>query len=180
MARPTLKQDGRMPSKSSRVVRLGVSLEPELLAHLDAWVRRRNSASRSDALRSLIRKELVEEELDDPDADAVASVMLLYRHDAPSVLRRLTAEEHRWGPHIRFTGHAHLEGNACVEIVVVAGKRAEVIAAAEDLRGVRGVSFGDYSLVSPRVSGGATGHRHPHPPRARAPPLSTPAHSTRA
>jgi CopG family nickel-responsive transcriptional regulator len=151
-----------MPSRGSGVVRLGVSLEPELLQKLDSWVRARNSPSRSDALRSLIRKELVEEDLDDPESDAVATVTLLYRHDAPSVLRRLTAEEHRWGEHIRFTGHAHLEGHACVEIVVVAGRRREVVAAAEDLRGVRGVAFGDYSLASPRVTGGTTGHRHPH------------------
>ena len=145
------------------VVRLGLSMEPELLASLDRWVRQRNSASRSDAVRALIRKELSEERLGDPDADAVACLMLLYRHDAPNVLRRVTAAEHRWGPHIRSSSHIHLEGGSCMQILGLAGKRSEVIAAAEDLRGIRGVAFGTFALGTPAIAGGSTGHRHPHP-----------------
>lgn len=59
-----------------------------------------------------------------------------------------------------------------MEILALLGKRREVIQAAEDLRGIKGVAFGDYSLTSPSIIGGRTGHRHPHagpgPPRNRA------------
>ncbi len=144
------------------VVRLGVSLEPSLLRLLDAWVRERNSPSRSDAIRALIRKELSDQTLGDPDADSVATVTLLYRHDAPNVLRRLAAEQHRWGDHIRFSGHIHLRGDTCVEVLGMVGSRRELVRAAEDLRGIRGVAFGDYSITSPSIVGGSTGHRHPH------------------
>ena len=78
---------------TSRVVRVGVSLEPELLGLLDRWVRERNSTSRSDGIRALIRKELSDRVLADPDADALGVVALLYRHSAPNVLRRLTAAD---------------------------------------------------------------------------------------
>lgn len=149
-------------ARSTSVVRLSASLEPELLGLLDRWVQERNSPSRSDAIRALIRKELTEEKLGDPQADAVACVTLLYRHDAPGVLRRLTAEEHRWGDHIRFSGHVHLQGGSCMEILALMGKRREIIQAAEDLRGVKGVAFGDYTVSSPEIIGGRTGHRHPH------------------
>ena len=74
----------------SGVVRLGVSLEPSLLAALDRWVAQRNSPSRSAALRSLIREELSGETLEDPEADAVGTVTLLYRHNTPMLQRRLT------------------------------------------------------------------------------------------
>jgi len=150
-------------TRKDRVVRLGVSLEPQLLANLDRWVGERNSPSRSDAIRALIRKELTEEALGDPEADAVATVTLLYRHDRSGVLKRLTAEQHRWGEHIRFTSHTHLRGETCLEVIALAGKRAEVIAAAEDLRGVRGILFGEYIVASPQLAGGTSGHRHPHP-----------------
>ncbi len=142
-------------------------MEPELLAALDRWVGQRNSDSRSDAVRALIRKELAEEELEDPDADAVGCLMLLYRHEAPNVLERITAAEHRWGPHIRSSSHVHLEGGSCLQILGLAGKRREVIAAAEDLRGIRGIAFGKFTVGSPRVAGGASGHRHPHDPEQR-------------
>lgn len=155
---------------SSKVVRLGVSLEPSLLGLLDHWVEERNSPSRSDAIRSLIRKELSDRMLADPEADALGVVALLYRHEAPNVMRRLTSAEHRWGDHIRFTTHIHLEGDACAEIVVLLGKRREIDLAIEDLRGVKGVLEGESLVTTPSIAGGRTGHRHPHePPRVQGP-----------
>ena len=155
------------------VVRLGVSLEPDLLEALDRWVRQRNSASRSEAIRFLVRKELSEAALADPEADAVGTVMLLYRHTDPRVLERLTSAQHRWGDHVRFSTHLHLEGEACLEVLVLAGRRREVERAAEDLRGVKGIVEGDYLVGTPRVAGGRTGHQHPHgdvgPPGALKP-----------
>jgi CopG family transcriptional regulator, nickel-responsive regulator len=148
--------------KDEHVVRLGVSLEPDLLTLLDSWVKERNSPSRSDAIRALIRKELAEHELGDPTADAVAAVLLIYRHDAPNVLRRLTATEHRWGSHVRSSSHVHLEGGSCMQLIGLVGRRDEVINAAEDLRGVKGIAFGRYALGTPAVAGGTTGHGHPH------------------
>lgn len=151
------------------MVRLGVSLEPSLLRLLDAWVKERNSPSRSDAIRALIRKELSEQELGDPESDTVASVMLLYRHDAPNVLQRLTEAEHRWGSHIRSSSHVHLENGSCLQLVGLVGRRQEVVNAAEDLRGVKGIAYGSYSLGSPVVAGGTTGHVHPHDHRSAKP-----------
>jgi CopG family transcriptional regulator, nickel-responsive regulator len=146
----------------SRVVRLGVSLEPELVRALDRWVEQRNSPSRSDALRFLVRKELAEASLHDPTADAVGTVMVLYRHTAPNVLRRLTAAQHRWGDHIQSANHFHLQHDVCLEVVVLKGRRAEVVRAAEDIRGVKGIVQGDYLVGTPTTAGGRSGHRHPH------------------
>jgi CopG family nickel-responsive transcriptional regulator len=153
---PYSKQDGY-------VVRVGVSLEPELLRQLDTWVKERNSPNRSDAIRALIRKELTEKELGDPDAETVGCLMLLYRHDAPNVLRRVTAVEHKWGAHVRSSTHVHLEGGSCMQILGLAGRRREVISAAEDLRGIRGIAFGRFALGTPAVTKGRSRHRHPHP-----------------
>jgi CopG family transcriptional regulator, nickel-responsive regulator len=147
---------------TSKLTRTTVSLEPDLLARLDHWVHRRNSRNRSDAVRAIIRGELGRTTVTDPEADTVATVTLLYRHDASNLLERLTAAEHRWGEHIRSSTHVHLKGGACLEVLVLTGKGREVISAAEDLRGVRGVSLGEYILSSPRLAGGATGHHHPH------------------
>jgi CopG family transcriptional regulator, nickel-responsive regulator len=161
---------------TAKVVRLGVSLEPELLALLDRWVEERNSPSRSDAIRSLIRKELADRMLADPDADALGVVALLYRPEAPSVLRRLTRAQHRWGSHIRSTSHIHLEGDACAEIVILLGRRGEIDRATVDLRGVKGVLETAALVATPAVAGGSTGHRHPHDLRGVRPP----AHVARA
>ncbi len=146
--------------KGDYVVRLGISLEPDLLTLLDRWVRQRNSPSRSDAIRFLVRKELADIDSLDPDADAIGTVMVLYRHTTPNVLRRLTAAQHHWGRHVRFANHVHLDGEECLEVVVLAGKRSEVRAAAEDIRGVKGVLQGDYLIGAPGATGEAIGHHH--------------------
>jgi CopG family transcriptional regulator, nickel-responsive regulator len=145
-----------------KVVRTAVSLEPELLALLDGWVAERNSPSRSDGIRTLIRKELSQRTLANPESDALGVVALLYRHDTPNVLRRLTAAEHRWGEHVRSTTHVHLQGDACAEVILLLGRRREIERAAEDLRGVKGVRDGGWLVTSPAVAGGRTGHHHPH------------------
>jgi CopG family transcriptional regulator, nickel-responsive regulator len=145
-----------------KVVRTAVSLEPELLALLDRWVAERNSPSRSDAIRALIRRELSDRTLADPDSDALGVVTVLYRHDAPNVMRRLTTAEHRWGDHVRSTSHVHLEGDACAEVILLLGRRREVEAAAQDLGGVRGVLDAESVILTPSVAGGRTGHHHPH------------------
>jgi CopG family transcriptional regulator, nickel-responsive regulator len=144
------------------VVRTAISLEPEVLGALDRWARRRNSRSRSDAIRFLVRGATSASELADPDADAVGTVMVLYDHRSPYVQRRLTAAQHRWGDHIRSSSHVHLEGDVCLEVMILAGHRREVERAAEDLRGVKGVSQGDFLIASPGAAGGGSGHRHPH------------------
>jgi CopG family transcriptional regulator, nickel-responsive regulator len=163
-----------------KVVRLGVSLEPSLLALLDRWVDERNSPSRSDAIRALIRKELSDRTLADPEADALGVVALLYRPDTPNLLERLTAAEHRWGSHIRSTSHIHLEGDACAEIVILLGQRREVDRATVDLRGVKGVLETSALVTTPSVAGGSTGHRHPHEPEGRARPHHAPRPSRAA
>lgn len=147
---------------TNHVVRLGISLEPELQDALDRWVRERNSASRSEAVRFLVRKELAEKGREDPEADAVGTLALLYRHDRPMVLRRLTAAQHRWGSHIHSSTHLHLRGGACVEVLLLVGKRREIERASEDLRGVKGIIEGRFTTVTPELAGAATGHRHPH------------------
>ncbi|MCI4332368.1 MAG: nickel-responsive transcriptional regulator NikR [Thermoplasmata archaeon] len=151
------------------VVRTAISLEPEVLAALDRWVEQRNSRSRSDAIRFLVRGATSAASLGDPDADAVGTVMVLYDHRSPYVQRRLTAAQHRWGDHIRSSSHVHLEGDVCLEVMILAGQRREVERAAEDLRGVKGVSQGDFLVASPGTAGGRSGHHHPHghPPAHR-------------
>lgn len=147
---------------SRRVVRTAISLEPGELAALDRWVATRNSGSRSEAIRFLVRQATSDSSLGDPNADAVGTVMVLYDHRSPYVQRRLTAAQHRWGDHIRSSSHVHLEGDLCLEVMILAGQRREVERAAEDLRGVKGVSQGDFLVASPGTAGGGSGHRHPH------------------
>ena len=152
-----------MPRRRSKVTRFAISLDRGLASRLDRLVAQRNSPSRSEAIRFLVGRELAESMLgSDPEADTIAVVLLLYRHDAPNILRRLASAQHRWGDHVRSSTHVHLPGDACAEIILLLGKRREIERAVEDLRGVKGIREGRSMLTSPSLAGGRSGHRHPH------------------
>ncbi|HEV2231412.1 MAG TPA: hypothetical protein VGS18_04440 [Thermoplasmata archaeon] len=141
---------------SARAVRLAISLEPELQRSLDRWVAGRQAASRSDAVRFLIRQELAGRTLSDPDAPAVGTLTLLFHHGDRNVERRLTLAEHRWGPQVRSSTHVHLGDGGCVEALILVGTRREITAAAEDLRGVKGIVQGKFEILAVERS-----HGHP-------------------
>jgi CopG family nickel-responsive transcriptional regulator len=163
MNEPVRRPRPRRTAASPGVNRFAISMPADLAARLDKWVARRNSPSRSEAIRFLVDRELATEPVaSDPEADALAAVILLYRHDAPRLLERLTRAEHRWGEHIRSTSHVHLEGDACAETILLAGRRREVEEAVADLRGVKGIKEARAVFVFPSTAGGRTGHRHPH------------------
>ncbi|MCI4338617.1 MAG: CopG family ribbon-helix-helix protein [Thermoplasmata archaeon] len=152
-----------MVLKPVGVVRFAISLPPGLAHQLDAWVAGRNSRSRSDAIRFLVRRALAEDTSPgDPNSDALAAVLLLYRHSAPHLLERLTKAQHRWGEHVRSSVHVHLEGDACAELLLLTGRRGELERASADLRGVKGLRDARWVLALPSVAEGRTGHRHPH------------------
>ena len=46
-----------------KIVRFGVSLPESLIKRFDSLIRRKNYSNRSEAIRDLIRRELVEEEI---------------------------------------------------------------------------------------------------------------------
>ncbi|MCI4339956.1 MAG: hypothetical protein L3J73_01620, partial [Thermoplasmata archaeon] len=66
----------------------------------------------------------------------------------------------------------HLHGGACVESLILFGSRREVEAAADDLRGVKGILQGRFETLTPSVAGGGTDHAHPHA-HARSPRRSS-------
>jgi CopG family nickel-responsive transcriptional regulator len=61
--------------------RFGVSMADQLLEDFDDLIKKRGYSSRSEAIRDLVRKELVEEEWTDPEADVIGTVTLVYDHE---------------------------------------------------------------------------------------------------
>ncbi len=59
------------------VTRIGVSLEPELLAKFDELIASKGYVTRSEAFRDLIRDALTKETLQEEDAKVCGTVTLL-------------------------------------------------------------------------------------------------------
>lgn len=132
----------------SKTSRFGVSLAEELLREFDRLIGRKGYASRSEAIRDLIRDYLAEEAWTAGRGPAVGTVTLVYDHHVPDLQEKLTDAQHEHAGVVVSTLHVHLERHRCLEVLVVRGKANDIRALADRLIGARGVKHGKLTLVA--------------------------------
>lgn len=130
------------------VERIGVSLEGPLLKELDTLVMEKGYASRSEALRELIRRGLVNRRVE-AGGKVVGTITMLYRHDVGMVTHRILHRQHDFLGTIRATAHTHLSEEACLEVLIVEGEASQIADLADRLRTVKGVLFAETVLARP-------------------------------
>ena len=131
----------------SELVRFGVSLEKPLLERFDGLIRERQYTNRSEALRDMIRRELVQREWREGH-DVAGAITLIYDHHQRDVLSKVTDTQHGFQGVIISTQHIHLDHHNCLEIIAARGKAEEVQRLADALTSIKGVRHGTLSMSS--------------------------------
>ncbi|GKS57102.1 putative nickel-responsive regulator [Nitrospira sp.] len=129
------------------LVRFGVSLDGQLLRAFDRLIEAKGYATRSEALRDLIRANLVEAEWA-ANRETVGSVTIVYDHHVRDLSRKLTHIQHDFQGHVLAGMHVHLDHDHCLEVLVVKGKGAEIRKVADALLSVKGVKHGKLTLAT--------------------------------
>lgn len=124
------------------VERFGVSMDKELLCDLDGLVEERGYTSRSEAIRDLVRKEMVRTEWSDPKAEVVGTVSIVYEHHEHHLSDTLADLQHRHHKSIVSTTHVHLDTHNCLEVIIVRGPSGLVKKIADTLISTKGVKHG--------------------------------------
>ncbi|MGH0052469.1 MAG: ribbon-helix-helix protein, CopG family [Sphaerochaetaceae bacterium] len=122
-------------------IRFGVSMDSNLVELLDQLTRQGNHDNRSETIRGLVRKEIINQGVEDNDKEAVGTITLLYHykthvprapiHDFPSIT--IVAN-------LQF----HIEKEICAKVLIVKGNGNEIHAWAQKL------------LANPRIIGKLT------------------------
>lgn len=128
--------------------RITIAIEDELLDSFEELLDRRDLGNRSEAIRDLIRRRLVEDEIEDEDGEAVASLTLVYDHEQRELAERLVETGHAHRARILSTLHVHLDSRLCLEVQVLQGEPHELRHYADGLLGLRGVKHGELVLTS--------------------------------
>ncbi|MDD5168302.1 MAG: nickel-responsive transcriptional regulator NikR [Syntrophales bacterium] len=131
----------------SELVRFGVSLDNELLARFDELIGQKHYSNRSEAIRDLIRHELVTREWQE-GRDVAGAITLIYDHHQRDLLSKVTDVQHDFQKVIISTQHIHLDHDNCLEIVAVKGTAIEVQRLADTLKSIKGVMHGTLSMSS--------------------------------
>jgi CopG family transcriptional regulator, nickel-responsive regulator len=127
-----------------QVIRFGVSLSQELLELFDADIGHRGYTNRSEAIRDLIRDNLVKSEWEGATGETAAAVILVYDHHQRGLTERLTEKQHEHHEYIISTMHAHLDHDNCIEVILLRGKAATVRTIAETLASQKHVKLGKF------------------------------------
>lgn len=142
------------------LTRFGVAMEAELLKRFDARITARGYATRSEALRDLVRADLADAHVED-GGSAVATLTVVYDHHVRELAERLTSLQHALGHHVVSTLHVHLDHDNCLEVIVLRGPSGLIRDAADKVIATKGVTHG--RLVVTALPGGAAHPAHSHP-----------------
>ena len=124
------------------IERFGVSMGQDLLTEFDRLMRDRGYASRSEAIRDLVRKELVATEWDNPKTEVVGTVSIVYEHHEHHLSDTLAELQHHHHRSIVSTTHVHLDAHNCLEVVIVRGRSGLVRQISDALLSTKGVKHG--------------------------------------
>jgi CopG family nickel-responsive transcriptional regulator len=123
--------------------RFGVSMDEELLKRFDLIVEARGYASRSEAIRDLIRKEIVNEDWAKPDAEVMGAVVIVYEHHEHELSNVLVEMQHQFHEAIVCSTHVHMDEHNCLEVILIKGRSADIKIVANKLISTRGVKHGE-------------------------------------
>ena len=125
------------------IERVGVAFEPELLRDFDIMIRKKGYASRSEAVRDLVRRSIIESAVKDDDSDVIGTLTIIYDHDAPGVTDRLLDLQHHHHADIMSTMHIHVDESSCLEVLIVRGRSRAVRTLADNILALKGVKHGE-------------------------------------
>ena len=132
----------------SDIVRFSVSLEDDLLQKFDRYCGQQQYATRSEAVRQLIRDTLTAQAWESESQDAAGTLTLVYDHHRSQLGERLTKLQHDHTEMIVSTLHAHLTHDLCLEVVVLRGPAGKLREIASQLRGMKGIYKGELVMAS--------------------------------
>jgi CopG family nickel-responsive transcriptional regulator len=132
----------------SEIVRFSVSLEEDLLEQFDRFCSEGQFATRSEAVRQLIRDTLTTRAWESESGDVAGTLTLVYDHHRPQLRDRMVQLQHEHTDLVVATLHAHLTHDLCLEVIVLRGPAGRLRKVAAQLRGMKGIHKGELVMAA--------------------------------
>ena len=122
----------------SDIMRFSVSVESDLMELFDKYCQQEQFATRSEAVRQLIRDMLTRRAWESGDQEVAGSLTLIYDHHRSQLRDQLVQLQHDNTELIVSTLHAHLTHDVCMEVIVLRGPAGKLQQIASRLKGLKG------------------------------------------
>lgn len=130
------------------LIRFGVSIRAKLLKQFDVLIGQKGYVNRSEAIRDLIRKHLVEHEWEQEEKETLGTLTIVYNHHVRELAGRLDDFQHEHVRNVISSMHVHLDSHNCLEVMILRGMPAEIRSLADHILGVKGVNHGKLVMTS--------------------------------
>jgi CopG family nickel-responsive transcriptional regulator len=127
------------------VARFGVSLENDLLEALDAYVHENKFPNRSQAIRHLVEKNLVESKWK-CNSIVAGAIILTYDFNKSDILAKLTEIKKNAINEILSTQNFYIASDKALEIIAVKGPSYKLTELSECFISVKGVEHGKLTM----------------------------------
>ena len=132
----------------SDIVRFSVSVEDDLLEKFDRFCHEEQFATRSEAVRQLIRDTLTRRAWVSQSQEAAGTLTLVYDHHRAQLRDKLLQLQHDNTAYVVATLHVHLEHDLCLEVIALRGPAGQLQKIASKLRGLKGIHKGELVMAS--------------------------------
>jgi len=132
---------------TEKITRFGVSIEPDLLDKFDKMIKKKSYANRSEAIRDIIRKNIIIEDSSNPDTEGLGTLTMIYDHHAGPLTNRLLDLQHDHHQEILTTTHIHIDHHNCLEVLVLKGKIGNIEKLADSIKALKGIKHGELVLT---------------------------------
>ncbi|MGE4480708.1 nickel-responsive transcriptional regulator NikR [Acidocella sp.] len=127
--------------------RITITIDDGLLESIDALAARRGYASRSEAIRDMLRDAAKQDQMTDGAAQCVASLSYVYDHSMRDLPQRLVEAQHAHHDLGIATTHVHFDHDHCLEVALLRGSAEAIQRHADSLTAQRGVSYAHLHLI---------------------------------
>ena len=123
------------------VSRFGVSLDEELLKALDEYVLDNSFANRSQAIRHLIEKNMVEEKWR-CDNIVAGAIVLVFNNKKKDILKKSSEIQFEYSDVVLSTQGFYLSEISFLQIIAVKGPSRKLTEISDKLIGIKGIQHG--------------------------------------
>lgn len=134
----------------SDIVRFGISIPADLIASFDEYIEEHHYSNRSEAIRDLIRAELVKAEWgkEVPDGEVIGTITSVYDHHQRELLNNLTDLQHDFHENIVSSQHIHLGHHSCLEVIIARGSSERIRQLAFKINALKGIKHSSLIMTT--------------------------------
>jgi CopG family transcriptional regulator, nickel-responsive regulator len=143
--------------------RITISIDESLADQFDRLIKERGYDNRSEAVRDILRKEIVSYRLmREESIYCVASLSYVFNHNERRLADRLSQRQHHAHDLVVSSMQVQLDHEDCLETVFLRGKTIEVRKFANTISAETGVRHSALNLIDVKLTHASIQHHHGH------------------